>query len=226
MLYKHFHNRTNIGNSTQYDVPTQPGSKAYPRFEAITLPESARIATSLSDVLERRNSSEAFGSATVFATKALATLLFHSVGVREDGKRMRPSGGASYPLECYVVANRIENVASGIYHYNTKHTLERLIGEEGMQNFMDLLVYDFTKDAACYLIFTAVWGRAYDRYRDVCYRIAWAEAGHAMQNALLAATALKVNARPLIGFFNDKLDVLLDIDKDDENALYVLALSV
>ena len=56
------------------------------------------------------------------------------------------------------------------------------------------------------------------------YRFALLEAGHAAQNLLLAATALRVPALPLGGFFDARVEALLGIDGVDESVLYGIAL--
>ena len=52
------------------------------------------------------------------------------------------------------------------------------------------------------------------------YRFALLEAGHVMQNALLAATAMRVPALPLGGFYDCRLDELVGADGLEESTVY------
>jgi SagB-type dehydrogenase family enzyme len=54
------------------------------------------------------------------------------------------------------------------------------------------------------------------------YRFVLLEAGHAAQNALLAAAALALAAVPLGGFYDRRVDELIEADGVDESALYLV----
>lgn len=50
------------------------------------------------------------------------------------------------------------------------------------------------------------------------------EAGHLAQNICLLAGELNLGCCPIGGFLDEKVDRLLDIDKQKERSLYILAL--
>jgi SagB-type dehydrogenase family enzyme len=56
------------------------------------------------------------------------------------------------------------------------------------------------------------------------YRFALLEAGHVMQNAVLAAAALRVEALPVGGYYDRLLDGLVGADSLDEASVYALVL--
>jgi SagB-type dehydrogenase family enzyme len=58
------------------------------------------------------------------------------------------------------------------------------------------------------------------------YRFALLEAGHLMQNVLLAAAALDLAAVPVGGFFDSRLERLLSIDGVNESALYCASIGI
>ncbi|MGI8420822.1 MAG: nitroreductase family protein [Gaiellaceae bacterium] len=55
------------------------------------------------------------------------------------------------------------------------------------------------------------------------YRFALLEAGHLAQNLLLTGTALELACIPLGGFFDRRMDDLLDLDGVNESMLYAVA---
>jgi nitroreductase len=52
------------------------------------------------------------------------------------------------------------------------------------------------------------------------------EAGHVVQNVLLAATALELAAVPLGGFYDRRLDELIGVNGVDESSLYLVCIGV
>ena len=74
--------------------------------------------------------------------------------------------------------------------------------------------------ASAVFLITAVFGRSKIKYGERAYRFALLEAGHAMQNLLLAATGLGLGSCPVGGFIDDRLHDLIGIDGVEEAALY------
>jgi nitroreductase len=56
------------------------------------------------------------------------------------------------------------------------------------------------------------------------YRFALLEAGHVVQNLVLAATALGLPALPLGGWYDRRVDALVGADGLDEATVYVVLL--
>jgi SagB-type dehydrogenase family enzyme len=71
---------------------------------------------------------------------------------------------------------------------------------------------------------TAMFWRSRFKYGLRGYRFALIEAGHVMQNAVLAAAALGIAARPLGGYYDRLLDALVGADSLDEASVYALLL--
>jgi SagB-type dehydrogenase family enzyme len=78
--------------------------------------------------------------------------------------------------------------------------------------------------AAAILVIGAVFGRTSVKYGERGYRLVLLDAGHAMQNALLAATGLGLAACPLGGFVDDEMNALVGLDGIGENVVYACAL--
>jgi SagB-type dehydrogenase family enzyme len=142
-----------------------------------------------------------------------------------NGRRPVPSGGALYPLELYICAVAVDGVEPGAYHYHPyRHRLHRLRAIERSDMRRCLVDDELGDRLAALLVITGMFWRARFKYGLRGYRFALLEAGHVMQNAVLAAAALGVPAVPLGGFFDREVDGLVGADSLNEASLYVLAL--
>ncbi len=74
------------------------------------------------------------------------------------------------------------------------------------------------------IVVTALFWRSRYQYGPRGYRFALLEAGHLVQNALLAAAALRFEALPLGGFYDRELDDVVGADGLDEASVYALLL--
>jgi SagB-type dehydrogenase family enzyme len=79
-------------------------------------------------------------------------------------------------------------------------------------------------EAAALLVVTAVFPRTQFKYGQRGYRFALLEAGHVVQNVLLAAADLGLPALPLGGFYDRRLDAIVGADGLDEASVYSVAL--
>ena len=172
-------------------------------------------------IARRSRSAETVRSLSCAALGSLLGAAYRSA----DGRRPVPSGGALYPLELYVIALDVESVEAGVHHYNPyRHRLEGL-GPIDRADVARALVEPTLVDAAAALIvLTAMFWRSRFKYGLRGYRFALLEAGHVMQNAVLAAAALGIAARPLGGYYDRLLDALVGGDSLDEACLYALLL--
>ena len=165
-------------------------------------------------------------------------MLYYSAGIKDapgkfkeaaqkeknKTKRFYPSGGERYPLETYLAIKRVFGVSPGVYHYNIlSHSLEQLLGKEYLDEFDETLNEPWAKDAAVIFIITAVWDRNFIKYQDFGYNIILTEMGHLAQNLLLTSESVGVKYCPLVGFNNQKMNELLDIDEAEESSLYIIA---
>jgi len=162
--------------------------------------------------------------ATALPLSALATLL--GAAYRSaDGRRPTPSGGALYPLELYAVALDVAGLEPGVHHYDPyRHRLER-IGVAARDDVARVLVDpELAADAAAPLVVTGMFFRTRFKYGLRGYRFVLLEAGHVVQNALLAAAALGIPAVPLGGYYDRLLDGLVGADSLNEAAVYAVLL--
>lgn len=166
--------------------------------EPLALPAPAPSKTSLDDALRQRRSVRSFERKPLTADQ-LSALLFAAQGVTDDeGHRTAPSAGALYPLELYVLT------AEGTFHYEpSRHVLIRT-GREDNRDALARAAHDqdAVREAPAVFVFTGVIARTAGKYGARADRYVFLEAGHAAQNLLLEAAALKLAGVP-IGAFED-----------------------
>ena len=76
--------------------------------------------------------------------------------------------------------------------------------------------------AAALVVVTAFFWRTRFKYGARGYRFVLIEAGHVAQNMLLAATALGLDALPVGGYYDRRLDALVGADGLDEATVYAV----
>lgn len=206
--------------------------KEYPRMPKIKLSRNYLDIGSLRSVLVNRHSTREYDLEKKITFDELNTLLYYSAGVKPQTsewnyiRRHYPSGGARYPLEVYLFLQRVEGVDYGLYHYNIKdHLLETLTTDKtDLELLKEGLFYPWSRDAALVFFITAVWERNMMKYKDRGYRIILMEAGHMAQNLALIAAALNIGCCNSVGFHNQRIDEVLDIEHEDEDSLYMAVL--
>jgi SagB-type dehydrogenase family enzyme len=193
---------------------------------SVPLPEAEPASRSLDALVAARRSARGFADAPLPLAQ-LSTLLRTSYGVTgalgPQPFRAVPSGGALYPLELYVAAQRVEALEPALYHFDPlRAALERirpLASDElaGLTPYDELLV-----PSAAVAVISAVFWRSRFKYGPRAYRFALLEAGHVAQNFVLAATALGLAACPVGGFYDRRVDAFLAIDGLYEASVYLL----
>jgi len=202
--------------------------KGYPRLEEIVLPKPQPLQNiSLGEVFVKRRSMRTYGEKKL-SSSALSTILYYSAGLQHNkmpqrANRFYPSAGARYPLETYIVSLNT-TLPKGIYHYYLKsHSVEKLLSIDNF-SVRDYFTSVWLAQASCIIILTAVFRRTTMEYGDRGYRSVLLEAGHLGQNFYLITTALQLSCCAVAGFFDDKLNALLDIDGIKETAIYTIAI--
>jgi SagB-type dehydrogenase family enzyme len=197
----------------------------HPHRPRIALPAPKRPTRSLVHAIEQRRSRPPAPRSSIDLS-ALASVLHAANGIRsgEPTRRNIPSGGALYPLELYVFSRRVEATPPGIYHFDPHDScLEQLSGALGGIEEA-LLDPSIVESSAVLLAVTGVFWRTRFKYGLRGYRFTLLEAGHAVQNVLLTATALGLAALPLGGFYDSRIEALLGVDGVHESVVYMVAL--
>lgn len=237
-LAEKFHKNTSIailkGDSNE-DIPIEWEHihfKSYPRLEKVNLSrqKSQKNITLFKSIVNRR--SERDLHLYKISKEEISKLLYFSSGlVKKSGedwnlsKRAYPSAGARFPLEVYVAIFSSKDVKPGVYHYNVKaHHLELLLKGQFNKRIIQSTGQSWLKSASLVFIITSIIGRSKIKYGDRAYRYSLLEAGHAAQNMSLVADTLKLKCCCIGGFIDEKINSLLDLNQDQEFALYILAI--
>jgi SagB-type dehydrogenase family enzyme len=200
--------------------------KTYADARNIPLPHSEHEGMNLHQILRRRRSVRRF-TATPLLIADLSYLLWASTGVQRVEKdyefRTAPSAGALYPIETYLICNRVEEIDRGIYHYDIhEHQLEELhLGDFSRQIAMAALGQSMCQTCAVVFIWTAVVSRSKWKYKQRAYRYIYLDAGHIAAHLSLAAIYRNLGSCQIGAFFDDEVDGLLDISGTAEHTVYL-----
>jgi SagB-type dehydrogenase family enzyme len=198
-------------------------------------PSSKRVFTSsigrqggkpLWETIAERRSFREFSHQPIILEE-LSRLIWATQGITARARgfdfRTVPSAGALYPIETYLVVNRVEEVSGGIYHYVVKKGELALIreGQFGRQLGHAALGQEMLEEAACVFVWTAIVERSKWKYRERGYRYIYMDAGHIGQNLYLAATGLGLGCCTVGAFFDEEVDQLVGIDGTEEISVYL-----
>lgn len=154
-------------------------------------------------------------------------MLWASTGIqrKEFGYDFRtaPSAGALYPIETYLVINRVKNITPGVYHYSIKdHSLEELkTGDYGIKISDAALGQIMCADCSVVFIWTAIFDRSKWKYSQRSYRYIYLDAGHIAENLALAATSINLGSCQIGALFDDEVNKIISVDGIHESTIYM-----
>lgn len=178
------------------------------------------------DVLGSRRSERDFSGNAIDCT-TLSHLLFAAQGVTARAGscllRTAPSAGALYPVETYLLANRVTGLAPGIYHYNiVESCLESLAPGDHAETLTRAALGQSMVTRGCVtFLWTGIVGRSFWKYGERTWRYLYLDAGHIGQNLSLGAAALGLGCCMIGAFFDDEINRLLGVDGQKETLLYM-----
>jgi SagB-type dehydrogenase family enzyme len=189
-------------------------------------PLCQRTGKSLWEAIAQRRSTREFSNEPIPLSE-LSQLMWATQGItsRVYGFEFRasPSAGALYPIETYLVVNRVEEIPQGLYHYNVKEAQLILLkdGQFGPELCRAGLGQEMLAEAACVFVWTAIVERSKWKYRERAYRYIYMDVGHIGQALYLAATALNLGCCTAGAFFDDEIDRIIGVDGKNEISVYL-----
>jgi SagB-type dehydrogenase family enzyme len=201
--------------------------KSYPQAPVVRLPDPSAVGgMGLWDALKKRRSGRAYTNDPLTGGD-LSQLLWAACGVSDRAGgfpfRTAPSAGALFPIETYVGAARVTGIAAGLYHFDARGHALSLLREGDLSGELARAALDqaMVGKAAAVFLFSAVFDRSAVKYLERAYRYVYLDAGHIVENLLVAATALGLSACPIAALFDEEVNAVLGIDGEDEGILYM-----
>lgn len=200
--------------------------KTYQRMEKVPLPVPKKLDQGLSDIITLRESFCHGSEEGNISLNDWGTLLGTSLSEKSGTyHRQYPSGGSLCPVETYVIAVVPGRKLSAMHYNPKKHEFEYLWPTLPQFEISATAVLDDGMLFSSMIVFTGVWKRASVKYGDLAYNLALLEAGHMGQNILLTATAMGLQSRAVVGFRDEILTNLFNLDTEDEQVIYAIAIS-
>jgi len=206
--------------------------KSYPGTAKVALPAFTPERPMPLDVALRQRRSVREFLAEPLSLGQVAYLLWASTGIaRAEGGyefRTAPSAGALYPIETYLVANELETLKPGLYHYAIRdHRLEQLVVADLRHAVASAaLGQAMCAEAAAVFIWTAIFERSKWKYDQRAYRYIYLDAGHIAENLALAAVSLGLGSCQIGALFDDETNKILHLDGTSESVIYMSAVGV
>ena len=211
------------------DASTQPSpyKKDPPSLKRVSIsPLFQKGGKPIWETIARRRSMREFSPQPI-SLPELSQLLWATQGitVKAWGYDFRavPSAGALYPIDTYVLVNRVESIAAGIYHYEVEETRLVLLreGNYGREASQAGLGQELIADAGAVFVWTAMIERSKWKYHERAYRYIYMDVGHIGQNLYLAATALGLGCCTIGAFYDEEVDRLIGVDGKKEISVYM-----
>lgn len=138
-----------------------------------------------------------------------------------------PSAGARHAFETYLLINQVTGLVPGLYRFlAVDHQLVRVEAPDNIAEIITeaCLKQKFVQTSAVTFIWTAAAYRMSYRYGQRGYRYLHLDAGHVCQNLYLAAEAVDSGVCAIAAFDDDKLNQALQINGEEQFAIYVATL--
>jgi len=145
---------------------------------------------------------------------------------REFEFRAAGCTGARYHLELYLVCGQLTGLEAGVYQYAAHdHSLRQLRAGDYRAAVVAATGQEPAIAAAPVIaVWTSTFWRNAWRYQARAYRHVYWDAATALANLLAVAADARLPARVVLGFADDEINALLDVDGEREAAISLVAL--
>jgi len=223
-------------HSLDWDNQPRP-FKVYPDLEPIVLPHEFEtspvpVLEALADPGDTETGTGPRDAALDLAT--LAHLLYFTAGITK--RRTYPGGeayfraaactGNLHHIDLYVICADLPGLEAGVYQFGPHDgSLHRLRAGDHRAVVVEATAGEpQVADAPVVLAFATTFWRNAWKYRTRAYRHAFWDSGTLLSNLLAIAAARRLAARIVLGFVDETLERLLDLDGAREATLGLVAL--
>ena len=206
--------------------------KIYPTLEVTRLPKDFRQ-TGVSAFSAIASPGVAVKGKKVPNFEDIAQLLFFSAGVTRSKKfpggetffRAAACTGALYEIELYFVCQDLPDLAAGVYHFGAaEFGIRQLRAGDYRKVLVDATGGEKAiAHAPLILICTGTYWRNAWKYRSRTYRHFGWDNGTVLANVLGMGTALGLPAKVVMGFVDQRVNALMDVDVRKEVAFSLVA---
>ncbi len=215
-----------VSDARETERSDRSGTAIEKLLEVKQLPEATRAEIALpapsrdggipvETAIEGRRSVRTFTDDSV-TLEQLSQLLWAAQGItdRKGSWRSAPSAGATYPMEIFVVAGRVEGLDPGVYWYvPSSHTLNLLsAGDRRAELSEGALSQSSVLDAPLSLVIAGVYERTTEKYGERGVRYVHIEVGAVAENVYLQAESLGLGTGFVGAFSDDDVRDLLHAD--------------
>lgn len=163
----------------------------------------------------------------------LAKMLFLSAGITKKIShhghdmffRAAACTGALYHIELYVVCGGIEGLDAGVFHFSVSDfSLRRLREGDYRRTLVEATSGEAAVSAApVSIVLTSTFWRNAWKYQARTYRHSFWDSGTILANTLAVAAADSLPVKIVLGFADELVNGLLDVDSNKEVAVALLA---
>jgi SagB-type dehydrogenase family enzyme len=168
---------------------------------------------SVEQALSQRQSRRSMGTDNLTLAQ-VSQILWAAQGITRDGfYRTAPSAGALYPVEIYLVSEKVDDLPQGLYHYDPDHhTLETKKSGSMVEEISGAaLGQSALIQAAVHVIVTAEISRTAVKYGDRAEQYVAQETGAIAQNIYLQVESLGLSTVFIGAFYDDLVQEVLEI---------------
>jgi len=231
----HYHNGTKhphgklMGKLHTYDPAFRPNPyKVFKDLQTTVLPLDKSPSTPALLAISRDIKQE--GKNLVPDLNTLARILYFSCGITKTINyprlgnvefRAAACTGALFHIEIYVVCGNLPSLSAGVYHFDPKNMKLELLRKG---DYRRVLINASSNNIAIQhapliLIYSDVFTRNSIKYNTREYRHAFWDCGTIIANTLAICSAHKLPTRVILGYVDDLVNSLIDLNKEKEVSL-------
>lgn len=148
-------------------------------------------------------------------------------GLMQLSRRFVPSGGALYPNELYVYL-KIEDLPTGVYHYDVAHHRMVLLREGNFDSYLTQALGNRCEVSACFatvFVSTLFW-KNFFKYNNFAYRLQGLDAGVLIGQLLEVTKRFCFVSGVYFQYLDRAVNHLLGLSEQEESVYAVIPLSV